>query len=240
MSRGNETGANKAGAPHSVLIYLTDPIARELKSFEHDGQTYRFREYVHGMPMASDGAQSWLFVDWLLPEMSGLELCRRLRSEDGAGADLRIVMVLAPDRSEADRERALSTGADDYMLGPLTRNRILDRVMGTAPASAEKGYPPVLSAGKLVIDLLALRASWDNQILNLPMREFRVLQFLAQNPDRVLSRKEILDAVAGSETTIDPRTVDVWILRVRRALEEFGAGRYLRTIRQVGYALDTI
>lgn len=223
-----------------MLIYLTDPIAREFMNFEHDGRTYTFREYVPGKPIAFEGSSGWIFIDWLLPEMSGLELCRRLRSDDTVGPNLRIVMVLAPDRSEVDSKRALSTGADDYMLGPLTRHRVLDRVMGIAPSGTQGTKAHRLSAGKLVVDPLALRASWDNQILNLPMREFHVLQFMAQNPDRVLTRDEIVEAIAGSDATIDPRTVDVWVLRIRRALEEVGAGRHLRTIRQVGYAFDTI
>lgn len=223
-----------------MLIYLTDPAARDMAAFDHSGQSCEFRELTPATPIASDGEPSWLFIDWFLPEMSGLELCRRIRADGQRGAEVRIVMVLDSASSDAERARALSTGADDYMIGPISRAAALDRILAAHPASRAIGAAQSIIAGKLVIDTAAMRASWDGRIVHLPMREFRLLQFLAQNPDRVLTRGEILDALAAGGADLDPRTVDVWILRLRKALDEVGAGRHLRTIRQVGYAFDTI
>ncbi|MFA9200334.1 MAG: response regulator transcription factor [Cypionkella sp.] len=221
----------------TVSIFLTDPAAAEMADFAHDGRRFTFaRLDGEGIRHLVDGPV-WVFIDWVMETMAGLEMCRRLRA-DPRTASAHITMVLEADDPE-DRRRALRAGADDYAIGPLDRRAILDRVLAVDPRSRRRFAPGRLELGALTIDLEALQARWNGRPIVLPPNEFRLLRLMAENADRVMSRAEMIEGLGKHGHPLDARTVDVWVGRLRRALKAAGAGNPLRTVRSIGYAFDS-
>lgn len=220
-----------------VNIFLTDNRAQAMEDFLHDGRRFTFGTISGEGPQRLVEGPVWAFVDWVMDDMAGLEMCRRLRA-DPRTSGAHITMVLEADDSE-DRRRALRAGADDYMVGPLDRTRILDRVLAIDPQLRQRHAPHRFEAGALTIDMTALQARWAGKPVVLPPNEFRLLRYLAENRDRVLSREELIAGLGKQEPPIDARTVDVWIGRLRRALKAAGAPELLRTVRSLGYVFDT-
>ena len=218
-----------------INIYLTDELGESLDNFEHDRTRFTFDRLGPDGPKRLIEGPLWAFIDWMMEDMAGLEMCRRLRADPRTKA-AHITMVLE-NGSEEDRRRALAAGADDYMRGPLDRTVVLDRVM--ALQSQEQRHAPHLCVvGDLTIDMVALRATWRDTVVDLRPNEFRLLRFFAENPNRVLSRQDLIAGIGKQEPPVDARTVDVWIGRLRRALRTAGAGDPLRTIRSMGYVFD--
>ena len=206
--------------------------------FEHDRLKIAFHRHATGHPLPLIEGEVWAFVDWVMTSGSGLELCRRLR-DDPATARTRIVMVLDEDDLEA-RRRALRAGADDYVVGPVSRSQVLDRVLASGAALRDAGNLHVVALGELSVDLVAFQARWRAVPLVLMPNEFRLLRYLVEHPGRVFSRPALIAALGKQEPPLDERTVDVWIGRLRRALRVAGAGEPLRTVRSLGYVLDPL
>lgn len=221
----------------TINIFLTDPIVGEWADFENGDLCYSFaRLYAEGPKRLVEGPV-YAFADWVMEDLSGLEMCRRLRS-DPRMEDAHITIVLEEDDAE-DKRRALRAGADDYVVGPVERTAILDRVMALQAGGGQAKVNERLELGNLLVDLAALQARWDGHPLDLRPNEFRLLHYLAQNPDRVLSRADLIAALGKQEPPIDERTVDVWIGRLRRAMRSVGAGERVRTVRSLGYVYDS-
>jgi two-component system phosphate regulon response regulator PhoB len=219
-----------------VTILTTGGGAEAFENFELDDTVLEFRRLTaEGPTVLIDGA-AWVFVDWVMEDLSGLEMCRRLRA-DPRTRDAHITMVLEHDDPE-DRRRALKAGADDYMVGPAGRQAILDRILALHPSAGRRGPNQVIEIGDLRIDLAAEYARWGDRPVTLRPNEFRLLRFLAENPNRVLSRRELIDALGKSGDPEYLRTVDVWIKRLRFGLRQAGAGQVLRTVHNKGYVLD--
>ena len=218
-----------------VKILLTHPDADEFEPFTHADATYEFIKISSRAPAQIFDGPVWVFIDWVLDDLAGLELCRRLRA-DPLTAGAHITMVLEDDDVMA-RKRALDAGADDYMSGPIDRRTVLDRILALNPSttnySAEK-----LEYGALTINLPAFRAYWRDEPIEVSPNEFRLLRFLAENANRTLSRTEIVSGLGKTEEQIDERTVDVWIGRLRKAIKAAGGGNPLRTVRSIGYVFD--
>jgi len=191
-------------------------------------------KYVPGTPRA----RVWAFVDWVMPECSGLEMCRRIRSS-AETRDAHITMVLEPGADEA-RRRALDAGADDYVIGPLGVETILQRL---GAASHENGHQAEagkrLRSGELSVDLAAFQARFKGRPLPLRPTEFRLLAHFMENPDRVQSREALIETLGKDAGGIDVRTVDVWVGRLRRGLRAGGVPDPLRTVRSLGYVMDS-
>ena len=218
-----------------VTILTTTPVTGGDGPFEHGRVKYTFAKLDTSAGRVLIGGPLFVFIDWSLPEMSGLEMCRRLRA-DPRMADAHLSLVLEQD-SDEDRRRALAAGADDYVLGPVDRRRILDRVMVAFDVEAPRAAQ-IIAHGDLVIDLAALRARWRGQIIPLAENEFRLLRYLAEHPDEVHSRQQILAALGKDAAPLNERTADVWMKRLRTGLKEVGIGDALRTVRLHGYALE--
>jgi two-component system phosphate regulon response regulator PhoB len=221
-----------------VLIFGTREAVEDFENFELNDSRFVFKYLPPDGPAALIEGPCWVFVDWMLPELSGLEMCRRLRA-DPRTKDAHVTMILEQDDTE-DRRRALRAGADDYMLAPATRQAMLDRILAQNPQNGWRGASEVIQAGKLQIMPAAERACWGDQLLLLSPNEFRLLRFIAENPNRVLSRKELISALGKSGDPDYLRTVDVWIKRLRSALRKAGAGQILRTVTNKGYVLDIL
>ena len=219
-----------------VNIFLTSDFGESLDDFVHDQRRFTFDRLGPEGPRRLVEGPMWAFVDWVMPEISGLELCRRLRA-DARTAEAHVTMVLEEDDAE-DRRRALRAGADDYVVGPLTRTAVLDRVLALQSRGAERNATRRFEAGALTIDMAALQARWNGEPIQLRPNEFRLLRYFAENPNRVLTREDLIGGLGKREPPIDERTVDVWIGRLRRAIKAAGGGNPLRTVRSLGYVFD--
>jgi two-component system phosphate regulon response regulator PhoB len=221
----------------TVNIFLTNPMGATLDDFVHDDTRFAFGTIGPDGPARLADGPPWIFVEWVLPDLSGLEMCRRLRA-DPRTAEAHVTMVLEHDDHE-DRRRALRAGADDYMVGPVNRTALLDRVLSVKLHDYDGAPARSLALGELAIDLAAFQARWRGKGIPLMPNEFRLLRYLVEHPGRVFTRSQLITALGKQDPPVDERTVDVWIGRLRRALRAAGAGDLLRTVRSLGYVLDT-
>ena len=177
-----------------------------------------------------------LVLDWMLPGMSGIELCRRLRARPDTER-LPIIMLTARGE-ESERVRGLATGADDYIVKPFSVPELLARIRSLLRRARPESVATVLTAGDLELDREKKRVSRSGREVHLGPTEFRLLEFLMQSPGRVYTREQLLDGVWGRDIYIDERTVDVHIGRLRKLLNPGREQDPIRTVRGAGYALD--
>ena len=177
-----------------------------------------------------------LLLDWMLPGISGIELCRRLRARE-ATRSLPIIMLTARGE-ESERIRGLATGADDYVVKPFSVPELMARVRAILRRSKPELIATVLKAGDIELDRDTHRVRRNGRELHLGPTEFKLLEFLMQSPGRVFSRAQLLDGVWGRDVFVDERTVDVHVGRLRKALNRGRGPDPIRTVRGSGYALD--
>jgi two-component system phosphate regulon response regulator PhoB len=219
-----------------VTVLVTSEPAGGLEPFQSEEIVVSFRRWSSSDAMPLLDGSTWAFIDWLLPEMPGIEACRRLRCHP-LTAHCRITMVLEND-DPSDRRRALAAGANDYLKGPLTRAAILDRVIVGVPQQQSERAAQTIACGDLSIDIVAFQARWQGKPIVLMPTELCLLRHFVEHPERVFTRAQLIAALGKQESQIDERTVDVWIGRLRGALRKVGAGEPLRTVRMMGYVLD--
>lgn len=217
----------------NILLTAALPATRPNGESDH---LFDFRTIGPDGPDALVDGPTWIFVDWIMPAISGLEMVRRLRA-DGRLGDAHITLVLERDHDD-DRRRAIEAGADDYVLGPLDRNGVLDRILTLQSQRGIERTPPRERHGLLEIIPAARQARWDGEPIGLSPNEFRLLRYLLSQRGRIVSRKEAIAGLGKLDPPIDERTVDVWIGRLRRALRAAGAPDPIRTVRAQGYMLD--
>lgn len=207
---------------------------------------YNLEKEGYEIGVASDGEEALVQVDerqpdlvvldWMLPKVSGIEVCRRLRSR-AETRNLPIIMLTARGE-ESDRVRGLDTGADDYLSKPFSMSELSARIRAVLrrirPGLAEDR----VGRGDIVIDRVAHRVKRGGRDVHLGPTEFRLLDYLMQHPGRVFSREQLLDAVWGSDVYVEARTVDVHIGRLRKALNRDIDDDPIRTVRSAGYSLD--
>jgi two-component system phosphate regulon response regulator PhoB len=222
----------------AATILLTEPDPRLVEAISARRPDVQPLSIGSTVPSESFAGPLYGFIDWLLPDISGLELCRRLRQAQNT-RHARLTMVIEAGDFDA-RRRALQAGADDYVTAPLTPDALLDRI-GRPSAPQVEGAPAAgrLEHGELTIDCMARQARWRGRPVRLGSNEFRLLVYLVENPDRVFSRAELIERLGKPSERINPRTVDVWVSRLRRALRAAGAPDPLRAVSKFGYALDT-
>ncbi|KAB0678732.1 phosphate regulon transcriptional regulator PhoB [Aureimonas leprariae] len=177
-----------------------------------------------------------LILDWMLPGLSGVELCRRLRNRDET-RDLPIIMLTARGE-EAERVRGLSVGADDYVVKPFSTPELMARVKAMLRRTKPERLSHRLGAGDIELDRQARRVHRAGRELRLGPTEFRLLEFLMMSPGRVFSREQLLDGVWGRDVYVDERTVDVHVGRLRKAINRGRERDPIRTVRGSGYSLD--
>jgi two-component system phosphate regulon response regulator PhoB len=188
------------------------------------------------LTLIAERAPDLILLDWMLPWMSGLELCRQLRRKKET-ANLPIIMLTARTE-EPDRLQGLDTGADDYITKPFSIDELIARVRAVLRRVRPAFAAEVLRFADLSMDLVAHRVARGNREVHLSPTEFRLLRQLLQSPGRVFSRDQLLDLVWGQNQDVELRTVDATIRRLRRSLNAGGEPDILRTVRATGYALD--
>jgi two-component system, OmpR family, phosphate regulon response regulator PhoB len=177
-----------------------------------------------------------IILDWMLPGMSGIELCRQLRVRPQT-RQLPIIMLTARGE-ESERVRGLATGADDYVVKPFSLPELMARVSALLRRASPERVADVLAFGDIQMDREKKRVSRGGRAVDLGPTEYRLLEFLLERPGRVFTREQLLDGVWGRDIYIDERTVDVHVGRLRKALNLESANDPIRTVRGAGYALD--
>ncbi|WP_018182010.1 phosphate regulon transcriptional regulator PhoB [Kaistia granuli] len=177
-----------------------------------------------------------LLLDWMLPGISGIELCRRLRARD-ATRTLPVIMLTARGE-EQERIRGLATGADDYVVKPFSVPELMARVRAILRRSRPEVIASLLKAGDIELDRETHRVRRSGRELHLGPTEFRLLEYLMKSPGRVFSREQLLDGVWGRDVYVDERTVDVHIGRLRKAVNRGRVKDPIRTVRGSGYSFD--
>ncbi len=178
-----------------------------------------------------------MLVDWMLPDMSGLELVRQLR-RDANTRDIPIMMLTAR-AEEADKVAGLETGADDYLTKPFSARELVARIQAVLRRSAPSGESERVAVEGLALDQAGHRVAADGKTVPLGPTEYRLFAFLMTHPDRVYTRGQLLDRVWGGNVYVEERTVDVHIRRLRKALEPSGYDRFVQTVRGAGYRFSS-
>ena len=177
-----------------------------------------------------------LMLDWMLPGLSGIELCRRLRAR--AETERMPIIMLTARGDEGERVRGLQTGADDYIVKPFSVPELIARVHSLLRRAKPEFVASRLSMGDLELDRETHRVRRGGRELHLGPTEFRLLEFLMKSPGRVFAREQLLDGVWGQDVYIDDRTVDVHVGRLRRAINRPRQPDPIRTVRGAGYSFD--
>lgn len=222
----------------TVLVVEDEPAQREVLSYNLQAEGF-------DVVVAADGDEALLLVeeegpdiivlDWMLPGISGIEICRRLKSKSDTRAIP--VIMLSARSEEVDRVRGLETGADDYVVKPYSVLELMARVRNQLRRVRPASVGQRLEFDDIVLDCETHRVTRAEQPLKLGPTEFRLLSTFMEKPGRVWSREQLLDRVWGRDIYVDSRTVDVHIGRLRKALCIHGGGDPLRTVRGAGYAL---
>ncbi len=186
--------------------------------------------------MLADERPVLALVDWMLPDMSGLELTRMLK-RDHSYDDLSIIMLTAR-ADENDKVVGLEGGADDYITKPFSPRELIARIKAVLRRSGASGEDAI-SAGDIVLDAAAHRVTVNGEVVHLGPTEYRLLQYLMTHADRVYSRNQLLDRVWGANVYVEERTVDVHVRRLRKALTTHGVQRHIQTVRGAGYRFST-
>jgi two-component system, OmpR family, phosphate regulon response regulator PhoB len=224
--------------PHLVVVEDEAALIELLRyNFEKEG--FRVTTAADGeaaLLTVAEAKPDLVILDWMLPHVSGLEVCRQLRRKTET-RDLPIIMLTARGE-ESDRVRGLEVGADDYVSKPFSPSELVARVRAVLRRAKPSSAQDLLTYGGLVMDLSAHRVLRGGRAIHLGPTEFRLLRFLLERPGRVYSREQLLDAVWGRDIYVEPRTVDVHIRRLRKAINAPGESDLIRTVRSAGYALD--
>ena len=222
----------------TILLVEDEPAQRAVLAYNLKSEGFEVIEAEDGeeaLVMAQDSLPDLVLLDWMLPHVSGLEVCRRLKS--GKATRALPVIMLSARSEELDKVRGLETGADDYMVKPYSVAELMARVRKELRRTRPASVGEELVFDDIVLDAGSHRVSRAQNEIKLGPTEFRLLAAFLENQGRVLSREQLLDRVWGRDIYVDTRTVDVHIGRLRKALMQHGGVDPLRTVRGAGYAL---
>jgi len=224
----------------TVMIVEDEASLVTMLRYNLEKEGYNVTEASDGeeaMTVAGETPPDAVILDWMLPRMSGIEVCRQLRRKNET-RNVPIIMVTARSE-ETDKVRGLNVGADDYITKPFSMPELVARVRALLRRSKPSQAKGQLTFGDIVLDLDAHRVSRGGNYIHLGPTEFRLLQYLMERPGTVFSREELLNGVWGPDIYVEPRTVDVHIRRLRKALNGEKGVDVIRTVRAAGYALDS-
>jgi two-component system phosphate regulon response regulator PhoB len=227
-------------AKPTILVVEDEVPLLTLLRYNLEKQGFRVEEAADGQEAllrVAEARPDLVLLDWMLPALSGIEVCRQLRRRPGT-RDLPIIMVTARTEDQ-DAVRALDTGADDYIAKPFAMEALLARIRALLRRSGGVAAKGTLAYRDLTMDQDAHRVSRAGRALHLGPTEYRLLEFFLSHPGRVFTREQLLDSVWGRDIHVEPRTVDVHIRRLRKAINAEHEPDLIRTVRSAGYALDS-
>ena len=225
---------------HKILIIDDEPAIREMVAVALEMADFEVLEAENaqiGHSLIVDQRPDLVLLDWMLPQVSGIELTRRLKRDDST-ADVPIIMLTA--KSEEDNKlQGLEGGADDYITKPFSTRELIARIRAvlrrTSAAAAEKA----IQVEGLCLDPVSHRITANDSPVDMGPTEYRLLEFFMSHQERAYSRTQLLDQVWGANVYVEDRTIDVHIRRLRKALEPFGFDRFIQTVRGTGYRFST-
>jgi len=223
----------------TVLLVEDEPAQREVLGYNLEADGFRVLSADNGeeaLMMVEETPPDIIVLDWMLPNVSGIEVCRQLKIRS-ATRGIPIIMLSARSE-EVDRVRGLETGADDYVIKPYSMVELMARVRAQLRRARPATMGERLEYHDIVLDAETHRVTRRDKALKLGPTEFRLLSTFMEKPGRVWSREQLLDRVWGRDIYVDTRTVDVHIGRLRKALCQHGGDDPLRTVRGAGYALS--
>ena len=221
-----------------ILVVEDEPSQREVMVYNLEAEGYRVTCADNGddaMLVIAEDMLDVIVLDWMMPHLSGIEVCRQIKSNPDTRAIP--VIMLSAKSEEADRVRGLETGADDYVVKPYSVSELMARVRGQLRRVRPATVGQILTYDDILLNAETYRVSRAGVDLKLGPTEFRLLSTFMEKPGRVWSRDILLDRVWGRDVYVDTRTVDVHVGRLRKALTEAGGSDPLRTVRGAGYAL---
>jgi two-component system phosphate regulon response regulator PhoB len=226
------------GEPSVMVVEDESALATLLRyNLEREGyRVFEARDGEEALILADEVKPDLVVLDWMLPQLSGIEVCRRLRGR-GHMRNVPIVMLTARGE-ETDRIRGLDTGADDYIVKPFSMTEFLARLRAVMRRVRPSLVEDVVAVGEISIDRGSHRVRRAARDIHLGPTEYRLLDQLMQHPGRVFSREQLLDSVWGSDVYVESRTVDVHVGRLRKALNDPGEKDPIRTVRSAGYSFD--
>ncbi len=237
-STQSATAKSSATKPYALIVEDEEALV-ELLKYNLSSNGYEVGIAMDGemaLVMIDERQPDVLLLDWMLPKLSGIEVCRRVRGRDET-RNLPIVMLTAKSE-ESDLIRGLDTGADDYVAKPFSMTELMARVRAVMRRIRPGLVEDKVIVGDIEVDRTAHRVKRAGRDVHLGPTEFRLLDYLIQHPGRVFSRERLLDAVWGSDVYVEARTVDVHVGRLRKALNIDGEADPIRTVRSAGYALN--
>jgi len=220
---------------NKILIVEDEQAIREMIAFHlarAGFETLEAKDSKEARALIADNHPDLALIDWMLPDISGLELTRMLK-RDESYEDLAIIMLTAR-AEERDKISGLEGGADDYVTKPFSPRELIARIHAVLRRGGAK-TDETISAGVLELDTAGHRVVSSGEEIRLGPTEYRLLHFLMTHPERVYSRSQLLDRVWGANVYVEERTVDVHVRRLRKALSEAGADDYIQTVRGAGY-----
>ena len=223
-----------------ILLVEDDAALAELLTYHFEREEFQVRQTGNGeeaLLLARESPPDLVLLDWMIEGVSGIEVCRRLRRLP-ATANVPIIMLTARGE-EADRVRGLETGADDYVTKPFSPRELVARVGAVLRRVRPALAGEQLSYADIEMDIVSHKVRRGGDAIQLGPTEFRLLRHFLEHPGRVFSRERLLDSVWGHDSYIEPRTVDVHIRRLRKAINAGGRSDIIRTVRAAGYALDS-
>ena len=221
-----------------VMIAEDDKAVAELLRYNLEREGYDTSVAPDGdeaMILLDERAPDLVLLDWMLPKVPGIEVCRRIRSKPDT-ANLPVIMLTARSE-EADRIRGLDTGADDYVTKPFSTTELMARVRAVLRRIRPALVEDQVTVGDITIDRTTHTVSRDGKNIHLGPTEYRLLDYFVQHPGRVFSREQLLDGIWGSDVYVEARTVDVHVGRLRKALMSQGGDDPIRTVRSAGSSL---
>jgi two-component system phosphate regulon response regulator PhoB len=228
----------EATKPYILIVEDEAPLVTLLR-YNLEKQGFRVEDTGDGgeaMARITEAPPDLVLLDWMLPTMSGIELCRQLRRRP-ATRTLPVIMLTAR-AEEQDAVRGLDTGADDYITKPFSTESLIARIRALLRRAGAVPTKLKLNFHDISLDPASHRVLRNGRALHLGPTEFRLLEFFLRHPKRVFSREDVLNAVWGRDIHVEPRTVDVHIRRLRKAINGPGEIDIVRTVRAAGYALD--
>jgi two-component system phosphate regulon response regulator PhoB len=221
------------------LVVEDEEALATLLDYNLDKEGFRVERAAdgeEGLLRVEEETPDLILLDWMLPKVSGVEVCRQLRTRPETRRTP--ILMLTARGEESDKVRGLDTGADDYVVKPFAMSELTARIRALLRRTRPELVDERLEYGDIILDRGSRRVTRSGRNVHLGPTEFRLLDFLMQRPGRVFSRERLMDAVWGPNTYVELRTVDVHVGRLRKALREGGAGDPIRTVRSAGYSLD--
>ncbi len=225
----------------NVLVVEDDDAIREMLVMVLEQSDFEVMEAANAeeaLRKLAEKLPDLILLDWMLPGISGVELARRLKKDEGY-SDLPIILLTARGEEE-DKVRGLEIGADDYMTKPFSPKELIARIKAVMRRSAKLAGSKQITMGNFILDIEQHRLTIAGKTLDVSPTEFKLMHFFMMNPDKVYSRTQLLDQVWGRSVYIEERTVDVHIRRLRKILAQHGCEDFIQTVRGFGYRFSIV